>query len=138
MDLSGLSGMNLELGTFLQDPVNKITARLAQNAIAPNVDQIQLADLVECNFPGYTPHEIDEWENVDYDEEGYGQAITGPLSWSPQGIEEAQAITAVYLTISKDGAPDVLLWVIPLLTPIIFDDDNDVFLHEWEATLIET
>jgi hypothetical protein len=106
---------------LLENPLNVIVAHAARNPIAPDVDKIELADLTECNFPGYAPVTLDAWtpDPPEFDE--VGEAVSGDVSFTAGAIVTPQNITAVYLTLAFDGGAPVLLKVFPLPSPFLMN-----------------
>jgi len=82
---------------------NQIVARLAKAINAPTDDVITLADLVECDFPGYASVPLNDYEDVDPDAVDNREVLSAIVEFIAAGITTPQSAVAFYIT-GKQGA----------------------------------
>lgn len=124
-DTLGIAASNLL--TYLQNPAVLIVAHLGKNPIAKDVAQILLTDLVECDFPGYAPVPIKDWEIVEEEGDDYAEALSPEIYFQAATIVTAQQIFSTYLTISEGSNPPVLFQANLLDQPVTIDTEDQAY-----------
>lgn len=116
-----LTGESLNLQEVLNDPTVLIVAHLAKNDIPPDFDKLLLADLVECDFDGYSPIEIMNWDVFQHEDEFLGEAVSEPLLFTAGDAIVPQRASALYLVLYHVDE-QVNLWRVYPLEPEFFFD----------------
>lgn len=109
MEEDELSGESLSLFQNLNNPAVSIVAHLAKSPIDPELDSIALEDLVECNFVGYAPIPITDWNVFEGEAPDLGEALSPMLEWVAGEDVATQPVTLVYITMQTPGNPIVML-----------------------------
>jgi len=113
-----LEGEAANLMHLLEDPANKIVVHLARMPIPDDVDSVILANIQECNFPGYGPQIAVGFTNVETDDDFFGEAVSKVIEWIAGDIVTPQLVTAEYVTIKRGDDEPYLAMFRPLVTPI--------------------
>lgn len=82
-----------------------IVAHLAKAVNADPDDVIALADLVECNFPGYAPVMITDFEDVEPDNQDLADVLSAAIQFTAAGLTTPQTAVAFYLTAHVGSDP---------------------------------
>jgi hypothetical protein len=122
-----LTGELAALMDWLSDPSRTIVAHLSKAPISFTTGQISLTDLVEADFPGYAPVTIDSWDPIDFEDDLYGEAVSGELQWQAGPIVTPQSIYVAYLTIVEGSNPVKLLWPVVLPLPYVIGAQDETF-----------
>lgn len=117
--LEGLTTLNGLLDE-LNFPLRKIRVRACKAALSFDADEIGLADLVECDFDGYSPVELKEWEPVLWDDADYAEVVGPDVQFTAGENVTPQTITALYLTIEDPGEAETVREIFVLPQPILF------------------
>ena len=111
----------------LTPPNATIIARLAKSVTAYGDDGINLNNIVECDFPGYAPIVLIDWEDVDPGSVDGVQVLSAVIQFQPLNLITPQAAVAFYLTISAGSPQETGLYKIELFdNTFVFDADNVV------------
>lgn len=135
--MATLTGELAVLVDWLDEPTRHIVAHLAQNFIGDDAETIQLADLIECTFPGYAPIEIDEWDPIDFEDDLYGEAASGELEWNADDDIARQNICVAYLTIREGSGPVKLWWPVVLPIPAHVDELAKTFAFQFRVASVD-
>lgn len=110
-----------DVATIVADPLAVIVARLAKGPIGAPDDPLDLATLVECDFPGYAPVRLQPTLDVAYDQPDYGEMTPVNVHFETGAIVTAQQITHIYYTSVYNGGTAVLLGGNAFTEPLIAD-----------------
>lgn len=100
--------MKEQMATFTLDPLRVIVAHLAKNTIDPAYPDLALADLVECDFPGYAAVQIDTWHPEMDNEDDLACCKSDLISFQTGNVLVPQRATIFYVTKVYDGgAPEL-------------------------------
>ena len=118
-----------ELSTLLNDPLRKIVAHLAKNAIPGDLPYFDLSTLQECDFPGYAPLTELQWQ-IDQDStDDTASARSQALEFVAGAIVVPQIATLVYLTMNFANG-DVALWrYFPIPDGFLFEKAGDKYTY---------
>lgn len=123
-----------EIDAMMADPLFQIVARLAKGPADSQDNAIALADLVECDFPGYAPIPLTLNLDEAVDEIGLGALSPQRIEWIAGTIVTAQYITHIYYTKTYNGAG------VSLVSAIAFDNPIPVVVTSqqiaFEATVL--
>lgn len=126
-----------ELYALMTNPDVQIVARLAQAPIVTDPDIIILADLTECNFPGYTPVPLTA-SLADADEDVGAAVINGiGVDFEAGTIVTPQRVTALYFTAQVTGQALRLVSVILFPSPLIVNRTKQMLSFDAFAELVE-
>ncbi len=107
-----VENMTADLLDWVSDPLRAIVAHLAKNDMTDAAGQLDLSNLVECDFAGYAPQPI---TNIRMDAESTDEvahAIADAVEFVAGPGVIAQRPTIVYFTEVYDGGtPGLLKWV---------------------------
>ena len=129
-----LTGESLELWEFVNNPAAKIVMHLAQNVIPGEVDTVALGDFTECNFPGYAPIRLTEWDALETANDNLGDVASSYVEFIAEAIETPQLITAVYVTIQDGTGPIYLMWVYYLDQPLLVGEAGHMYRKRCRIT----
>lgn len=116
-------------------PNATIVARLAQSVTSDDSDVIDLSAIVECNFPGYAPVILDDWEDVDPGSEDAAQLVSAIIQFMADGIDLPQEAVAFYCTITAPGVDVTGLFSIENFPiPFTFAKDGDFLERQIRQT----
>lgn len=116
-----------ELLALLNDPTKQIVAHLGQNSILDDLPTLLLADIVECNFPGYAPISDLEWLADPESVEDCARADTQTLEFVAGNIVTPQLATFVYLTQQEGSDPPKLMRYWPIPEGFLFNSAGDKY-----------
>ncbi len=116
--LTGHSGV---LQSLLSDPGTTIVARLSKQPIAINGPPLTLADIVECDFPGYAPITVVGWGVEQNPNPIYAEAVSPNLVFVAGALVTPQDCCSLYLTISLGGGATQIWRTYPLVPRFTFD-----------------
>jgi len=128
-----LTGELAALMSQLEDPDTAIVAHLGKNPIPSTVDVIDPTTLVECDFPGYAPVKLTDWEPIFLDDDNYGEADSGEVDWTAGAVVAAQVITCVFVTVQVGDSPERIWDVIVLPEPVAINLPGDLFWFSFRA-----
>jgi hypothetical protein len=112
---------------YLQSPTVTIVARLAKNSIDPEIEAPVLADLTQCDFPGYAPITDLGFDAVDANEGVAGHVLSADLEFAAGAIVTPQLCTAFYLTMQEEGHAAVLMHLEIFPEPFSFERAGQTF-----------
>lgn len=89
---------------------------------------MELADIVECDFPGYQAITLDDFGETDRADDDIGEALTDVHSFTAsEDIVTPQNIYFFYITRHPAGLPVQLFQVVNLPEPIQFAVPGQTF-----------
>lgn len=97
------------LAEILLDPTVSIVAHLTKLPIPEDASGLTLADLIECDFPGYAPWKITDWDIMQHEDDFMGEAISEPIQFASTGPIIEQLAFGMFVTIQREGG-DPVLW----------------------------
>lgn len=107
------------LATYLNDAANPVKVRLFKNVLAANLEAVAVADLTECDFPGYEPIVANDFEPVDGPAEDVGECLPSERSFvAADTIATPQVVHGVFVTRHPAGNP-VELYAVKVFDPPI-------------------
>lgn len=115
---------------YLTRPDVSIVGRLAKNAIPEDADALQLADLVEADFAGYTPATEFDWAGVGEEDPMIGHVLSAEIHFVCGPIAEPQLCTAFYLTLREGNNAPVLFQAEVFDVPFAFDAPGQTFKRQ--------
>lgn len=123
-----LTGQSDELSQILTDPSNTIVLHLAKNPTA-TLDLVgSLADLRECDFPGYAPVQIVNPDVFEGDDVNVGEAVSDALTFqASSALAVPQVAYAAYLTWQNGAGPINLKDLYELKGGFTFDVPGRIF-----------
>lgn len=87
-----------------------------------------LAQITECDFPGYAPVTITDWEDVRPGDAEQAEVVSAILHFEANdGITDIQEAKIAYYTGEKDGVGTFLMDVEILPHPFVFADPGNFF-----------
>lgn len=119
-----LSPAQAEIDALVSNPAASILVRLAKSAIPETLDKIELADLTECDFPGYAAVAVNQ---VEYEETVDAEiAVARPEDavFTAGVIVAPQLVTACYVTTQLPGEPAVLANIDVFECPLVVSDEG--------------
>lgn len=122
-----LSAEGLALDDFVNDADVAIVMHLAQNVFPLEVDSIQLSDFTECDFPGYAPVQLTEWDSLPTADELKGETLSEYAEFIRGKGNGSQQITAVYVTKQIGDNPPELLWPEYLDIPLLVSQEGQIY-----------
>ncbi len=121
-------------------PGNVIVARLAKSINVDGDDVVTLANLVECDFEGYEPIPLSDFEDVDTTAADDLEIVSAQLQFVADGILAPQAAVAFYLTATIPADPPTTLEPVTTLAQleifegdVLFEQDGDLFQRQIRA-----
>lgn len=118
-----------ELNELLSDPLRKIVAHLAKNAIPGDLPSLDLSTLQECDFPAYAPQVNLQWAIDPDSADDTASARSQALEFVAGNIVVPQLATLVYLTINFANG-DVGLWrYFPIPDGFLFEKAGDTYTY---------
>lgn len=130
-------GLLEEINTLLTDPTVSIVARLAKSPRVTEPDAIALADLVECDFPGYTPFVYTPKLTGAQEDEFYAEMATYNVEFMSGVLVTPQFVTCLYVTESIDGQDPRLLGVALFDPPLLVNQSNQVLAFDGTLAAIK-
>lgn len=128
------SGEAAVLDAQLQNPAVHIVAHLSRSPIPADEGQIALADIAECNFPGYAPIRLVNWAVTPGDDDGYAYAVSEEITWESSVIVTPQEATFCYLTTVAGEGPIQLISIMKAEEKIVFDKEGRKFSCSFTLT----
>lgn len=117
-------GVLEEVYQKMTDPNFVMVARLAKGPRDQSDQTVDLATLVEADFPGYLPITLTPDLEDAFDDVHYGELSPFRLSFVAGAIVTPQLITHVYVTKTYEGAGLSLVQAVPFVNPLIVDTEG--------------
>lgn len=100
-----------DLAAWINDPLRRIVAHLAKNDMQTFAGTFELSNLVECEFAGYAPYELEGLVMDEESSEDAAHATADAAEWISGNVIMPETPTIVYYTeIYNGGAPLLLSW----------------------------
>lgn len=126
-----------QLNQALLEPTRTIVARLAKNPIVNSPDKLLLADIVECDFPGYTPFTYKPNLEGAQDTEFYGEMAPYRIDFVVGDIVAPQQVVAVYVTEHIEGQDPTLVDVALFNPPLQVYEKDQVLSFDGTLALLD-
>lgn len=121
----------------LTTPGTSVVAHLAKAVSFDQDDLVTLAGFTECDFPGYAPIPITNWEDVDPNDPDIAQVVSAVLHFeSGEAISGSQQALCLYLTATKDGVGTIFMAMEWFEIPYVFNYPGDAL--ERQVRMSET
>lgn len=114
------------LNTTLTDPLLQIVARLGKSPSLAMPDKIALADIVECDFPGYEPFVIEPTMEMAIDDPAYGEVDPTRVRFVAGPIVTKQQVTCLYVTKTYNGVGTSLIQTLAFPVPMVVNEEGQV------------
>jgi len=128
--LPGQSGI---LSDDLSALGSSIVAKLFKNTIEEANVVLNLGDVQECDFPGYSEQVVREWSLVPDMPDNQAEAVSDPLEWVAGVISEPQWVLGIHLILRRPGVADTLLRVQYFPTAVQVRDEGQVIRYQARA-----
>jgi hypothetical protein len=127
---AGLLQMALASGTIGKS----FFVYLAQNDFDETDPDLELGDLTQADFSGYSAVEVSAG-TVTIDSNGDGQFVLAEATFSHNGGGTSNTIYGYYIRYAIDGSPASLLWVVKFAAPISMAIGTDVISRIFRAVM---
>lgn len=130
---STLPGQSGILSDDLSAVGDSIVAKLFKNTIEEGNVVLNLGDVHEADFPGYSEKIVTDWSmvpDVPYDR---AEAVSGQIEFTAGVITEPQWVTGIYLVVRRPGVADSLLSVQYFPTAIQVREEGQVIPYQARA-----
>lgn len=108
------------LKTTFNPPATPMLLHAAKSPIPDGVFEVQLADIVECDFPGYAPIPLNDFDETEADYgDDVGEVLTDVHTFAADAdFTTPQSICFYYITYTPPGGPTQLKGITNLPMPI--------------------
>lgn len=124
--LDGLTTLN-DLLAALGDPSKILRVRASKAPIDFEAQQLGPADMIECDFDGYSPVKLAEFTPVLWDDATYAEVLSEDCRFEAGPAIVPQTIYALYLTIEEIGGAETVREVFVLQQPITMYLEKQTF-----------
>lgn len=122
------------LKALMNNPATPTVLHASKMPIPQEAETIALADIVECDFPGYAPIVLDDFDDTDNDYQEAGEALTSVREISSNNdLVAPQPICFLYVTHTPDGGARALMEIINLPEAIIINVPNQAVQFQVRA-----
>lgn len=122
------------LKELMNNPAAPMVLRASKTQIPQNAETIALGDIVQCDFSGYAPIVLDDFDDTDNDYEEAGEALTSVRQFgSDDDMVGSQEICFLYVTQEPTAGPAVLMEIINLPMPICITGPNQAYQFQVRA-----
>lgn len=128
-----LSGEAASLNEYVTDTDNEIVMHLCKNVFAMELDRALLADMEECDFPGYAAVRLEEWIDQPTDEDALGETVSEFAEFIAGVMLENQLCTGVYVTIKEGNEAARLLDLQVFDVPLLFTTEGQILRRRYRA-----
>lgn len=126
------------LATVVNDPTVPMVLHASKNPIPDDAGSLDLATLVECDFPGYAPVTLDTFAPTYNDDPTIGDCLTDVIRFeASDALVTPQTIWFVYVTRHPAGQPAQLMRVFGLDNPFEMNEPNKAFEIQVRASGID-
>lgn len=111
-----------------------IKFRLAQEDPGVAIANLTLADIDECDFPGYAPL-TPTFPTAGLDGSNRGETLSTLMTWTAGAIVDPQTIFVIYMTYKHGADPERLVWAFYLSPTVTLAAPGEQFLRkvDWLA-----
>lgn len=116
-----------DLNELLSDPTVQIVARLAQLPTVINPDELTLAQITECDFPGYAPFTYTPQLETAAEDELYAEMGVYNVEFQVGAIVTPQRIVGIYVTAHRGADPVTIVTYATFDPPLLASEPGQVF-----------
>lgn len=109
-----------KLLSFLNDPNNRIVAKLFTDAIPADMDGKLLSEFHEPTFPGYAPVRLTDFRISDGSVADLAEAVSEAANFTAAAIVDSQLVTMIALTKQVGDGEVGMMLILPLERPYRF------------------